>query len=135
MSSVPNAMTDNTVRPPKILIVDDSPDNVRLLTRILERGGYTDVTGLSDPRLVPGHVRQQRPDLVILDVHMPHVDGLSLLEQISKGSSHDVRFILVTGDRDDDVGVQARLRGADDVIIKPFHIDEVLLRVRLVLER
>lgn len=130
-----NQMPDHTGSGPAILIVDDSPDNVRLLSRILQRGGFGNVTGVSDPRLVPGKVQTERPDLVILDIHMPHVDGLSLLEQIAKDSDHDVRFIVVTGDRDDRVGLQARLHGANDVIIKPFNIDDVLMRVRLVLEQ
>jgi putative two-component system response regulator len=128
-------MPDRASSRPTILIVDDSPDNVRLLSRILERGGYTNVSGLSDPRLVPGRVQADHPDLVILDIHMPHVDGLSLLEQIAKDAQHAVRFIVVTGDRDDRVGLQARLHGANDVIIKPFNIDDVLVRVRLVLEQ
>jgi DNA-binding response OmpR family regulator len=128
-------MPDGPDTAPTIFIVDDSPDNVRLLSRILQRGGYTDVSGVSDPRLVLGRVQADQPDLVILDIHMPHLDGLSLLEQITKESHHDVRFIVVTGDRDDRVALQARLRGAHDVIIKPFNIDEVLLRVRLVLEQ
>jgi DNA-binding response OmpR family regulator len=130
-----NLMPDQVGAEPTILIVDDSPDNVRLLSRILQRGGYSNVNGVSDPRLVPGRVQVDRPDLVILDIHMPHVDGLSLLEQIAKDSEHDVRFIVVTGDRDDRLRVQARLHGAHDVIIKPFNIDDVLIRVRLVLEQ
>lgn len=118
----------------RILIVDDSPDNVRLLSRILRRGGYQQITGISDSRQVLDRVREDPPDLVILDVHMPHVDGLSLLKQVSKACAHDVRFIVVTGDRDDDVLDEARLRGADDVVIKPFKLDEILLRVRMVFE-
>jgi DNA-binding response OmpR family regulator len=128
-------MADISGAGPKILIVDDSADNVRLLSRILQLGGYTAITGLSESRLVAERVRQEEPDLVIVDLHMPHVDGFALLDQIAKGSSRNVRFIVVTGDQDDDVGLQARLRGADDVIIKPFQIDEVLLRIRLVLEQ
>ena len=128
-------MPDDPTAGPTIFIVDDSADNVRLLSRILERGGYTNVSGVSDPRLVRGRVQADQPDLVVLDIHMPHVDGLSLLEQITKDSCRDVRFIVVTGDRDDRVALEARLRGAHDVIITPFSIDDVLLRVRLVLEQ
>lgn len=127
-------MVDHADAGPRILIVDDAPENVRLLSRILQRAGYTDVTGMSDPRLVPERVRAECPDLVIVDIHMPHVDGLSLLEQLAKTANHDVRFLVVTGDRDDRVGLEARLRGAHDVIIKPFSIDEVLVRIRLALE-
>jgi putative two-component system response regulator len=119
--------------PHRILIVDDSPDNVRLLARILKRGGYDRISGISDPRLVLGQVLKDPPDLVIVDVHMPHVDGLSLLDQISKACSHEVRFIVVTGDCDDDIADTARLRGADDVVIKPFSVADVLIRVRSVL--
>lgn len=127
-------MNEHKGREPRILIVDDSVANVRLLSRILQRGGYGSVRGVSDPRLVPGCVETDPPDLVILDIHMPYVDGLSLMQQIAKDSA-GARFIVVTGDRDDAVDRQARLRGADDVIIKPFQIDDVLVRVRLVLDR
>lgn len=127
-------MTDRRDAGPRILIVDDAPENVRLLTRILQRAGYTDVAGVSDPRLVHERVKADRPDLVIVDVHMPHVDGLSLLEQLAKTADHDIRFLVVTGDLDDRIGLEARLRGAHDVLLKPFKIDDVLVRVRLALE-
>ena len=127
-------MTDRSDAGPRILIVDDAPENVRLLSRILERAGYTNVAGVSDPRLVPERVQADRPDLVIIDIHMPHVDGLSLLEQLAKTANHDIRFLVVTGDRDDRTDLEARLRGAHDVVLKPFRIDEILVRIRLALE-
>jgi putative two-component system response regulator len=128
-------MVESIDRPAKVLIVDDSAGNIRLLTRILERGGYTDVSGISDPRLVLGRVRLLDPDLVILDLHMPQLDGLSLMDQIAQCADRDPRVLIVTGDLDERLGSEARSRGADDVIIKPLDVEDVLARVRRLLAR
>ena len=128
-------MVESIDRRAKVLIVDDSAGNVRLLTRILERGGYTDVSGVSDPRLVLGRVRLLDPDLVILDLHMPQLDGLSLMDQIAQCADRDPRVLIVTGDLDERLGSEARSRGADDVIIKPLDVEDVLARVRRLLAR
>jgi DNA-binding response OmpR family regulator len=119
----------------RVLIADDSAGNVRLLTRILERGGYTDVSGVSDPSLVLARVRLLDPDLVILDLHMPKLDGLSLMDQIGQCADRDPRVLIVTGDVDERLGWEARSRGAHDVIIKPFDVEDVLARVRGLLAR
>ena len=126
-------MAENIDRRARVLIVDDSTGNVRLLTRILERGGYTDVSGISDPCLVLARVRSLDPDLVILDLHMPQLDGLSLMDEIANCADTDPRFLVVTGDVDERLGSEARSRGADDVILKPFDVEDVLRRVRRVL--
>jgi len=126
-------MAENIDRQARVLIVDDSSGNVRLLTRILERGGYTDVSGISDPHLVLARVQSSGPDLVILDLHMPQVDGLSLMDQIGKVADSDPHFLVVTGDVDERLASEARSRGADDVIIKPFDVEDVLRRVRRLL--
>lgn len=128
-------MVESIDRRAKVLIVDDSAGNIRLLTRILERGGYTDVSGVSDPRLVLGRVRLLDPDLVILDLHMPQLDGLSLMDQIAQCADRDPRVLIVTGDLDERLGSEARSRGADDVIIKPLDVEDVLARVQRLLAR
>ena len=65
-----------------IVAVDDDEPNVLLLRRVLERGGYTRLTTTTDPREVPRMVEEHRPRLLILDLHMPRVDGFELMEQL-----------------------------------------------------
>jgi putative two-component system response regulator len=59
----------------RLLIVDDEPANVRLMQRILERAGYTDLRTTSDSREAIPLFREFAPDLILLDLHMPHLDG------------------------------------------------------------
>lgn len=118
----------------RILVVDDFAENVRLLIRILERGGYTEITGTTDPRSVLDRVKEMAPDLVILDLHMPHTDGFRLMEEIGALLHALPKFLVVTGDLDEQIRSQALARGADDVLTKPFHVDDVLERVRLLVE-
>jgi putative two-component system response regulator len=117
-----------------ILIVDDSPENVRLLTRILERGGYTEITATTNPLSVLDRVKEIVPDLVILDLHMPGADGFVVMDEIHAAIEHPPSFLLVTGDAEEKVWPVALRKGADDLLTKPFQVDEVLMRVRLLLE-
>src|SRR5664279_2232636 len=66
----------------RVLVVDDYPENVQVLQRLLTRYGMTKVSTVTDPRAVLGHLPDFDPDLVMLDVHMPHVDGHALLRHI-----------------------------------------------------
>src|SRR3954452_3063673 len=63
----------------RVLVVDDQEANVRLLERLLSRAGYRHIEGITDSRQVTERVEDFRPDLVLLDLHMPHVDGFAVL--------------------------------------------------------
>ncbi|HET9770167.1 MAG TPA: response regulator [Acidimicrobiia bacterium] len=118
-----------------ILVVDDSPANVRLLIRILERGGYMEVTGITDPRSVLDRAKEIAPHLIILDLHMPHADGLAVMRDV-RSSLRDVpKFLVVTGAVEEGIRSLALAQGADDVLTKPFQMDDALRRVQLLLER
>lgn len=118
----------------RILVVDDSAENVRLLIRILERGGYSEVTGITDPRSVLDRMKEIAPDLIILDLQMPHTDGFAVMQEI-RALLHEVpKFLVVTGEVEDEIRSRALAGGADDVLIKPFRVDDVLRRVQLLLE-
>src|SRR5688572_28659784 len=67
----------------KILVVDDEPSNVRLLERLLARAGYQHVVATTDPRQVLELFRRVEPDLVLLDLMMPHLDGIAVLAQLT----------------------------------------------------
>ena len=117
---------------PNILIVDDEPANVALLQAILHRAGYVSVRGTMDSREVPRLMSEIPPDLIMLDLSMPYVDGYTVLERLRAGQPEDefLPVVILTAD----VTPQARRRalglGANDFLIKPFDNDEVLLRCK-----
>jgi CheY-like chemotaxis protein len=79
----------------RILIVDDEPANVRLLERVLEKLGYQNARGVSDARDVMGLIDAYDPDLIVLDLHMPHIDGHQLLEQLRQRKASEYLPVLV----------------------------------------
>src|SRR6185503_12098638 len=77
-------MRDDDLGSAHILIVDDEPGNVRLLERLLEEAGYRHVSSTTDPREVLERYRTEQPDLILLDLLMPHLDGVAVLEQLER---------------------------------------------------
>ncbi len=120
----------------KILIVDDEQANVRLLERILELIGATRVVSTTDPREVMALFVDFRPDLVLLDLHMPHVSGFEIMEQIKVLSyeDHPVPVLVLTADVTARTKHRALSAGAKDFLTKPLDQPEVLLRIRNLLE-
>jgi len=117
---------------PHILVVDDDPRIRAMLIRYLADEGFR-VSEASDGQAMRQVFGGDRPDLVLLDLLMPGEDGLSLAREIRQQS--DVPIIMLTGKGeliDRVVGLEA---GADDYIAKPFHLREVLARIRTVLRR
>jgi putative two-component system response regulator len=119
-----------------ILAVDDEELNLRFLRRVLERAGYGSVQTTTDPLRVPALFAETRPDLVVLDLHMPGLDGFGLMERLAPiaGGRTGVPFLVVTGDVSEEVKRRALESGARDFLTKPFSESELLLRVRNLLE-
>ncbi len=118
-----------------IVVIDDEETNVRLLTKMLERGGFQTVTGLTDPRQLPRLLASSSPDLVITDLHMPQVEKFAVLDVLAPLiNSERLPVLVVTGDASVDARQQALARGAKDFVTKPFDLLEVLLRARNLLE-
>src|SRR5579862_5280144 len=113
----------------RLLIVDDEVANVRLLEIILEQAGYTEVFGITDARQALPQFLGVHPDLVLLDLHMPHIDGFAVLHQIRSATTEDsagaaaVPVLVLTADTTMDVRHRALAEGANDFLIKP--LDEV----------
>ena len=116
----------------KILVVDDEPRYVRLMEANLVSAGYSVITA-SDGQEAVSVVDAKRPDLVLLDVMMPNLDGIGACERIRRFSN--VPIIMVTARGDDRDRVAGLDVGADDYIVKPYSITELLARVRAVLRR
>lgn len=128
--------TEGNHDPARILIIDDEEANVILLRRVLARAGYDDVRGITDPRSVATLVAEFEPNLLLLDLAMPHLDGFAVMELL-RGSipEHAQPSILVlTADVTPETKRRALSTGAKDFITKPFDVEEVVLRIGNVLE-
>ena len=114
-----------------VLVVDDSAANVELLQRILRSAGYANVDGETDPRRVADRFDDDPPDVILLDLHMPHLDGLGVMEVLrSRIERTYVPIIVLTADATPAARIRALAAGATDFLTKPFDINEVVLRVR-----
>lgn len=119
-----------------ILIVDDEPANVRLLERILQREGFRSIESTTDPRRCLAMYSALRPDILLLDLHMPGVDGFDVMERlqnrIPKGDF--VPIVVLTADITPESRKRALVAGARDFLTKPVDPTEVVLRIRNLLE-
>jgi DNA-binding response OmpR family regulator len=116
----------------KILAVDDEPLYLRLLKVNLEPEGYEVITA-ADGETALDLVAAKQPDLVILDVMMPKLDGITTCERIRQFSNVPVIILTARGEEQDRVrGLDV---GADDYVVKPFSVTELVARVRAVLRR
>jgi putative two-component system response regulator len=119
----------------EILIVDDMPANIDLLENILVRSGYKNVTGTTDPREAYPLIKKGNYDLIILDLHMPHMDGFGIMDQLAREQPDDYLPILVlTGDIDKETRNRALKAGARNFVSKPFDRNEVINRIENMLE-
>ena len=120
----------------KILIVDDEPANVRLLERILQREGFSAIESTNDPRKFLALYTAQQPDILLLDLHMPGLDGFAVMEQL-KGRippSDFVPILVLTADITPEARKKALSAGAKDFLTKPVDPTEVILRIKNLLQ-
>ena len=119
----------------RILIIDDEPASVEVLRRVLEKGGFTRIHTTTDPREAVPLYMEARPDLILLDLHMPHFDGLQVMDALNEITEATyLPILMLTGDVSDEAKRKALSRGAKDFLNKPFTSDEVLLRIGTLLE-
>lgn len=119
----------------KILVIDDEPANVALLEDMLSEGGYTRVKSVTDSRLALETCETFEPDLVLLDLMMPHVDGFTILESLRAAARESFfPIIILTADANESTKLRALRAGATDFLLKPFDQLEVLLRMTNLLE-
>jgi signal transduction histidine kinase len=120
----------------RILVVDDERHNVELLLRSLLQAGYLNLEGITDPRRVSGLLTEFQPDLILLDLLMPQLDGFEVLKMINVAvpSATYLPVLVLTADMSVETKRRALAGGAKDFLTKPFDLDEVLLRIRNMLE-
>jgi putative two-component system response regulator len=129
-------MDNNGFTSARILIVDDEEGNLTALSKVLRTAGYPNVTTTTDPIEFLALYRQQNPDLILLDLHMPKRSGLAMLEDLrgTIGPQTYLPILVVTGDSSREARRKALSAGAKDFVTKPFEADELLLRIRNLLE-
>jgi diguanylate cyclase (GGDEF)-like protein len=120
----------------RILIVDDEPVNVRLLERMLLSAGYSAPRCTTDSRDVATLVEEFQPDLIMLDLHMPHLDGYAVLDalRVSHVPGEYRPVLVLTADNTMEAKHRALASGARDFLVKPFDRTETLARTRNLLE-
>jgi len=126
-------ITPADVRCARVLVVDDQPVNVQLLEYLLKTTGYENVHSTTDPRQVVALHLKYRFDLIILDLHMPHMDGFQVMEALKPLESESWLPVLVVT-AEPDKKLAALEAGARDFIGKPLDTVEVMTRIRNLLE-
>src|SRR5256886_465360 len=114
----------------RILVVDDEPANVRLLERMLAEGGYRQVKSTTDSRKVFARAGEFQPDLILLALMMPHLDGIAVIQQLQIPDDVFLPILVLTADATSEAKKRALEAGAKDFLTKPFDRIEVLLRIK-----
>lgn len=115
-----------------ILAVDDEEANLLLLRRVLERAGHTSVATTTDPTQIPVLFLETHPRLLLLDLHMPRMDGFELMEALGPltNERRNIPFLVLTADVTEEAKRRALALGARDFLTKPLDHIELVLRVR-----
>jgi len=124
-------MIDSTFKNAAILIVDDNIPNIDILVGLLTVKGFTNLETLTDPRLVADAFKSFNPDLILLDLMMPYLNGYEVMAQL-KGlipSSSYLPILVLTADISAEARQRALFDGAKDFLAKPFDLVEVVLRI------
>jgi putative two-component system response regulator len=119
-----------------ILILDDEARNIDVLQRLLTRSGYREVRATTDAVVALGMFRERSPDLILLDLHMPVMDGFAVMAAVREHNPAGtyLPILVLTGDLETHTKERALSAGATDFVTKPFEATEVLLRIRNLLE-
>jgi DNA-binding response OmpR family regulator len=117
-----------------VLVVDDEPTIAEIVARYLDRAGYeTRVAGDGNAALAA--VSERRPDLIVLDLMLPGVDGLEVMRRVRERDRDPSAIILLTAKGDESDRIVGLRLGADDYVVKPFSPAELVARVDAVLRR
>ncbi|MDH5718057.1 MAG: response regulator [Spirochaetia bacterium] len=119
----------------RVLIVDDNQINVILIEKILKNAGYQNITTTTDSTKVTELYKQNKYDLILLDIRMPNMDGFEVMSQLKKIENESyLPIIVLTADSERDVRIKALEEGAKDFLTKPIDQLEALTRIQNLLE-
>jgi putative two-component system response regulator len=133
---IPLAASDreSRVKQSKVMIVDDEPLNIKILRRLLELEGFSQFVTTTESPTAISLIRQEQPDLVLLDLMMPYVSGLDILAEVRADESISfIPIVILTAITDRETRIKAVELGATDFLNKPVDASELLPRVRNVL--
>jgi PleD family two-component response regulator len=127
-----HAVRESAREDARILIVDDDPDALRIMSRVLERGGFWRVETATGGRQALATMRAHKPDVLIVDVYMPDVDGHAILRALAEEARprHVTSVLAISGDSTPDVRRSMLVHGADDFVVRPCRNDYLVSRVR-----
>lgn len=119
----------------KVLIVDDDEELVELIADVLERDGRFEVRSANNGFDAGMVVKEYRPDLIVLDVMLPDINGKEVCQRVRNDKAmDDVRIICISGMVEEDKVTELRTAGADDFLHKPFEVDKLIERMCHLLE-
>jgi len=129
-------MLDHVLAGAKVLVVDDQVENVRLLERLLKERGVGTIISTTDPRKVSSLCGALDPDLILLDLHMPAMDGFAVLRELQPATMNGAYLpvLVLTADITPQARQRALSMGAKDFVTKPFDLVEVGLRISNLIE-
>jgi putative two-component system response regulator len=125
-------ITEDQIKGAQILIVDDAQVNAALLRKFLENDGYTRIAYEADPWKVVDVVEAVQPDVILLDIHMPQLDGFGVMKLLDKevALKAEIPIVIVSADASPETTQRALAAGVFDFVGKPFEESEISLRVR-----
>jgi len=129
-------MAERDLSAMRLLVIDDEPANLALVCAVLERDGYSEIETLLDPAQAVERYLAFQPDLVLLDLMVPDLDGYALLDRLERLAGRDdlVPIMVLTADTSLEAKRRALALGARDIVTKPFDVFEFALRVANLLE-
>lgn len=128
-------VTKSDILDARILIIDDKEINISLLEGMLSEAGYTSILGLTDSRETFDFYESFCPDLILLDINMPYLDGYQVMEKLQMLAQDDyVPILVLTGQDDDQTRIRSLTLGAKDFLLKPFDQLEALTRIKNMIE-
>jgi len=116
-----------------VVVLDDEPGIILLCQRLLERAGFQ-VTGFSEPTVALVALEGQPPDLLLVDIRMPVLDGFQVIDR-ARARYPDIAVVVMTGFGTVETAIEALRRGADGLILKPFRGNELVQSVQRALEQ
>ena len=119
----------------RILIIDDQKLHVLLLEKILKAAGYKNILTLTDSRQAMYVLDDYKPDILLLDLKMPYVDGFEIMQQVNQKQKEErLPILLISAEKSQEVRLKALKEGASDILAKPYESAEVLMRIRNLVE-
>lgn len=133
-------MLHKNLKNARILIIDDRASNIEILSSMLDLAGYKNVEYTTDSRKAMSLIKKFDPDLILLDLMMPHLSGFEIMElikkdiQLSLDPQKYLPILVLTADVSPETRIKALEAGAKDFLSKPFDLFELKLRIRNLLE-